>query len=135
MISIFSSDNYTEWFPNVKTLQFWTKLNLSICIWLVLFYLRFLHLCYWERFQDTVYGVVVVLVASFVQLMEIRVDINHEDPLSMGFLKWECWIGLPFPFQGIKSGSPALQVDSLQAEPPGSPSIWFIPGKKKKGSS
>ena len=46
-------------------------------------------------------------------------------PLSMGFSRQEYWNGLPFPSPGdlskpgIKSGSPALQADSLPSEPPG----------------
>ena len=36
------------------------------------------------------------------------------------------WVAIPFsgdlPDPGIKSGSPALQVDSLRSEPPGKPS-------------
>ena len=50
-------------------------------------------------------------------------------PLSMGFLRQEYWrnTGLPFPSPGdlpdpgIKSTSPAWQVDSLQPEPQGKP--------------
>ena len=47
--------------------------------------------------------------------------------LSMRFSRQEYWSGLPFPSPGdlldpgIKSGSPALQADSLLAEPPGKP--------------
>ena len=43
--------------------------------------------------------------------------------LSMGFPRQECWSGLPIPppgdlhNPGIESVSPALQVDSLPAEP------------------
>ena len=46
-------------------------------------------------------------------------------PLSMGFSRQEYWSGLPcpspgdLPKPGIKSGSPALQADSLLSEPPG----------------
>ena len=46
-------------------------------------------------------------------------------PLCMGFSRQECWNGLPFPSPedlsnpGIKPRSPALQADSLPAEPPG----------------
>ena len=43
----------------------------------------------------------------------------------MGFSRPEYWSGLPLPSPGhfpnpaIKSGFPALQVDSLSSEPPG----------------
>ena len=46
-------------------------------------------------------------------------------PLSVGFSRQEYWSGLPFPSPkdlpnpGIRSGSPALQADSLPSEPPG----------------
>ena len=46
-------------------------------------------------------------------------------PLSMGFSRQEYWSGLPFPSPGdlpnpgIKPEPPALQVDSLPAEPLG----------------
>ena len=45
--------------------------------------------------------------------------------LSMEFSRQEYWSGLPFPSpgdlpgSGVKSGSPALQADSLPSEPPG----------------
>ena len=45
--------------------------------------------------------------------------VAHEAPLSMGFPRQESWSGLPFsslgnfPNSGIKSLSPALQVDAL----------------------
>ena len=48
-------------------------------------------------------------------------------PLSMRFSRQEYWSGLPFPPAGdlpnpeIEPGSPALQADSLLAEPPGKP--------------
>ena len=44
---------------------------------------------------------------------------------SMEFSRQEYWSGLPFPFPGylpdpeVEPGSPALQTDSLQSEPPG----------------
>ena len=47
----------------------------------------------------------------------------HQAPLSMEFSRQEYWNGLPFlspvdfPSPGIKSGSPALQADSLLSEP------------------
>ena len=45
----------------------------------------------------------------------------------MGFSRQESWCGWPFPSlgdlpdPGFESGSPALQADSLQPEPPGKP--------------
>ena len=51
--------------------------------------------------------------------------VARQAPLSIGFLRQEYWNGLPFPFPGnhpnpgIKLGSPALQADSLPAEPSG----------------
>ena len=46
-------------------------------------------------------------------------------PLSMDFSRQEYWSGMSFPSPGalpdpgIEPGSPALQADSLLAEPPG----------------
>ena len=45
----------------------------------------------------------------------------------MGFSRHECWSGLPLPSPGdlpdpgIEPGSPTLQADALQSEPPGKP--------------
>ena len=50
-------------------------------------------------------------------------------PLSMGFPRQQYWSGLPFPSlgdlpdPGIKPRSPALQADSLPAEPQGKPAM------------
>jgi len=55
-------------------------------------------------------------------------------PLTMGFPRQEYWSGLPFPSQeylsnpGIKSTSPALQVDSLPLR-----HHWLINFSKRKG--
>ena len=52
-------------------------------------------------------------------------SVAHQAPLSMEFSRQEYWSGLPFLSsgglldQGIKPVSPALQVVSLQSEPPG----------------
>ena len=57
--------------------------------------------------------------------------VARQAPLSMGFPRQECWSGLPFPFPGdlpnpgIKPRSPALQADSLPAEPQGKPDLVF----------
>ena len=54
-------------------------------------------------------------------------SVAHQAPLFMEFSQQEYWSGLPFPSPGdfpdprIKPWSPALQVDSLQSEPPGKP--------------
>ena len=59
--------------------------------------------------------------------------VAQEDPLSMEFPKQEYWSELPLPFAGelphpgIKTGSPALHVDSLPSEPPGK-----VEGGRKK---
>ena len=56
--------------------------------------------------------------------------------MSMGFSRQKYWSGLPFPppedlpDPGIKPMSPvfpALQADSLPAEPPGKPQLQIIP--------
>ena len=51
---------------------------------------------------------------------------------SMEFSRPEYWSGLPFPSPrdlpnpGIKRRSPALQADSLPAEPPGKHNNWYV---------
>ena len=48
--------------------------------------------------------------------------VAHQAPLSLGFLRQEHWIGLPFSSPGdllnlgVEPGSPPLQADSLQSE-------------------
>ena len=54
----------------------------------------------------------------------------HQDPLSMGFPRWEYLSGLPFPSPGdlpnpgTEPRSPVLQADSLLSKPPGKPKRW-----------
>ena len=68
----------------------------------------------------------VLLYTIYVQCVLIHFvffvtpwTVAHQAPLSMGFSRQEYWSGLPcpspgdLPNQGIKPGSPALQVDSL----------------------
>ena len=49
--------------------------------------------------------------------------VAHQAPLSMGYTRLEYWNGLPFPSPGclpnpeIKTGSPALQANSIPTEP------------------
>ena len=50
----------------------------------------------------------------------------------MGFSRQEYWSGLSFPSPadlpdpGIEPGSPALQADTLQSEPPGNPQLLLL---------
>ena len=69
---------------------------------------------------------------SCVRLFVTPRTVAHQAPLSIRFSRQEYWTGLPFPSPwdlpkpGIKPGSPALQADSLPAEPPGKPqSLMF----------
>ena len=56
-----------------------------------------------------------------------RPHLTRQAPLFMGFSKQEYWSGLPcappgdLPNPGIEPRSPALQADSLPAEPQGKP--------------
>ena len=63
---------------------------------------------------------------SRVQLFATPMTVAHQAPLPMGFSRQEAWNALPYPSlgdlpdPGIEPGSPpALQVDSLPAEPSG----------------
>ena len=64
---------------------------------------------------------------SYDRLFATPWTVAHWALLSVGFSRQEYWSGLPFPPSGdlpdpgIKSGSPALQPDSLQSEPPAKP--------------
>ena len=69
---------------------------------------------------------------SRVRLFATSWTVAHQAPLCMGFSREEYWNGLPFPSPGdlsnpgIEPGSPALQADSLPAEPPGKPSHLIL---------
>ena len=66
-------------------------------------------------------------VSSVVSDSATPQTVAHQAPLSIGFSRQEYRSGLPFPFPGdlpdpgIKLRSPALQADSLTAEPQGKP--------------
>ena len=72
---------------------------------------------------------------SRVQLFVTPWTVAHQAPLSKEFSGQEHWSGLPFPSPGdfpnpgIKTGSPALQADSLPTEPPGKPLVGEGPGE------
>ena len=62
---------------------------------------------------------VCVLSCSVMSDTATLWTVAHQTPLSREFSRQEYWSGLPFlPNPGIKSGSPALQADSLLSEPP-----------------
>ena len=64
---------------------------------------------------------------SHVRLFATPRTVARQASLSIGFSRQEYWTRLPFPSPGdlpnpgIQPRSPALQVDSLPAEPQGSP--------------
>ena len=64
-------------------------------------------------------------VLSHVRLFGAPWTVAHQAPLSMGFPRQVYWSALPFPppgdlpNPGTEPASPALQADSLPAEPPG----------------
>ena len=74
------------------------------------------------------------IVYSSVPSNSLRPQCNvaHQAPLSTGFSRQEHWSGMPFPsagdppHPGIEPKSPALQEDSLPAEPPGKPTYAYI---------
>ena len=76
------------------------------------------------------HGVSEVKSLSRVQLcdpMDCSLSGSSVHGIPQGFSRQEYWSGLPFPSPGdlsdpgIELRSPALQVDSLPAEPPGKP--------------
>ena len=68
---------------------------------------------------------------SHVQLFATPWTVAYQDPPSLGFSRQEYWSGLPFPSPGdipdpaIKPRAPTPQADSLSAEPPGKPIIYY----------
>ena len=70
---------------------------------------------------------------SPIQLFATLWTVAHQAPLSMGFLRQECWSGLPSLFQGIfltQGSNPYLlrllhwQAGSLPLAPPGKEGYW-----------
>ena len=74
-------------------------------------------------------SVLLLLLSRFscVRLCATPETAAHQAPPSLGFSRQEHWSGLPCPLPGhlpnpgIEPRSPALQADSLPAEPPGKP--------------
>ena len=69
---------------------------------------------------------------SHVRFFVTPWTLARQAPLSMEFSRQEYWSGLPFPSPGdlpnpgIEPRSPALQVDSLPSEPPGTPCVLQV---------
>ena len=74
---------------------------------------------------------VKVLVAQSCLTLETPRTVALQALLSMEFSRQEYQRGLPFPSPGdlpspgIKPGSPALQIDSLPSETPGT-EMWVV---------
>ena len=76
---------------------------------------------------------------SRVRLFATPWTVTYQAPLSMGFSRQEYWSGLPFPSPGdlpdpgVEPGSPALQANALNSEPPGKPYVGVFICKKNSG--
>ena len=93
---------------------------------------------WWERCCFSPWDMVIsffTVLCSSAQSCRLFVTpwtVAHQAPLSVGFSRQECWSGLPCPPPGnlpnpeIEPRSPALRVDSLPSEPPGTP-WWKYP--------
>ena len=85
----------------------------------------------WLRWQNLYYvsRTKMMCVFSHVRLFVTPWTVARQAPPSMEFSRQEYWSGLPFPSPGnlpdprIEPRSPALQVDSLPAEPQGKPDL------------
>ena len=101
----------------LSKILFFAYWRLKFCLFssfLILYFTAF-PLCVW------------MCVLSYARIFETSWTVAHQAPLSMGFPRPKYWTGLSFPppgdlsDPGIKPMSPALQVNSLPIEPPGSP--------------
>ena len=81
----------------------------------------------YTRAGPVTHSTCVLSHSSCVCLFVTLWTVAYQALLSMGILQARIWSGLPFPppgdlpNPGIEPGFPALQVDSLSAEPPGKP--------------
>ena len=68
---------------------------------------------------------------SCIQLFVTPHTVPHQAPLSMGILQARIleWVAMPSPRVSSQPRSPALQVDSLAAEPLGKPQISLDPSE------
>ena len=85
-----------------------------------------MHLCLLMLVEDNCHYSKVSLAQSCLNLGD-PMDCS-QTPLSMEFSRQEYWSGLPFPSpgDGIESGSPALQANSLSTEPLGKSINYYL---------
>jgi len=94
------------------------------------FHFLFLFFKQTGKCQFISFTTITVILFDSISLCRIK-TYNYRLSLSMGFSRQEYWSGLPcpppgdLPNPGIEPRSPALQVDSLQSEPPGKYIIYF----------
>ena len=85
--------------------------------WVILGKTEFLH-CSWKSFLRVVI-ILSVLVAQSCLTLGNPMDCNPPGSSVHGILQARILEWVAIPFFGIEPGSPTLQVDSLQSEPPG----------------
>ena len=79
----------------------------------------------WTTDTSIYFAIIAVELLSYVELFVTLWTVDHQSPLSMGFLRQEYWGGLSFPplgdlpNQGIELISPALAGKFFTAEPAG----------------
>ena len=76
-----------------------------------------------KRLRNNAVCAVLIRSAVFLRLFATLWTVAHQAPLSMGMLQARLPCPSPgdLPNPGVEPNSPALQVDSLQSEPPGKP--------------
>ena len=80
----------------------------------------------WIPFGPVYLLLCACLVGQRVRLFAAPWPVALQAALPMGFYRQDCWSGLLFPSPGIEPVSPALQGDSLPAEPSGKPLFTTI---------
>ena len=105
---------------------------------MIIHFIILIFMCYFHVFfmcgrneylgrHEILNKLVKVFVAQSYSTFCDPVDCNPPGSSVHGILQQECWSGLPFPSpkylpdSGVEPGSPSLQENSLQFEPPGTP--------------
>ena len=66
----------------------------------------------WTTDTSIYFAVIAVELLSYVELFVTLWTVDHQSPLSMGFLRQEYWRGLPFPPLGDLP-HPGIESESL----------------------